>query len=83
MNRNLVSKAISNIDDAYIAETLSPPVPYQDRAPERTIQMGRYESKKTKTSSRRLVAIALAACLVFAMAATAYAANLFGDTNSS
>ena len=78
MNRNLVSKAISNIDDAYIAETLSPPVPYQDRAPERTIQMGRYESKKTKTSSRRLVAIALAACLVFAMAATAYAANLFG-----
>lgn len=78
MNRNLVSKAISNIDDAYIAETLSPPVPYQDRAPERTIQMGRYESKKTKTSSRRLVAIALAACLIFAMAATAYAANLFG-----
>ena len=40
--------------------------------------MGRYESKKTKTSSRRLVAIALAACLIFAMAATAYAANLFG-----
>ena len=78
MNRNLVSKAISNIDDAFIAETLSPPVPHQDRAPERTIQMGRYESKKTKTSSRRLVAIALAACLVFAMAATAYAANLFG-----
>lgn len=78
MNRNLVSKAISNIDDAFIAETLSAPVPHQDRAPERTIQMGRYESKKTKTSSRRLVAIALAACLVFAMAATAYAANLFG-----
>ena len=78
MNRNLVSKAISNIDDAFIAETLSPPVPHQDRAPERTIQMGRYESKKTKISSRRLVAIALADCLVFAMAATAYAANLFG-----
>ena len=78
MNRNLVSKAISNIDDAFIAETLSPPVPHQDRAPERTIQMGRYESKKNNVRSRRLVAIALAACLVFAMAATAYAANLFG-----
>ena len=78
MNRNLVSKAISNIDDAFIAETLSPLGVALDRAPERTIQMGKYESKKTKTSSRRLVAIALAACLVFAMAATAYAANLFG-----
>lgn len=78
MNRKLVSKAISNIDDAFIAETLSPPGAALDRAPERTIQMSRYESKKTKTSSRRLFALVLAACLVFAMALTAYACNLFG-----
>ena len=78
MNRKLVSKAISNIDDAFIAETLSPPGAALDRAPERTIQMCKYESKKTKTSSRRLFALVLAACLVFAMALTAYACNLFG-----
>ena len=78
MNRKLVSKAISDIDDAFIAETLSPPGAALDRAPERTIQMSRYESKKTKTSSRRLFALVLAACLVFAMALTAYACNLFG-----
>ena len=78
MNRKLVSKAISNIDDSFIAETLSPPGAALDRAPERTIQMSKYESKKTKTSSRRLFALVLAACLVFAMALTAYACNLFG-----
>ena len=78
MNRKLVSKAISNIDDAFITETLSPPGAALDRAPERTIQMSKYESKKTKTSSRRLFALVLAACLVFAMALTAYAYNLFG-----
>ena len=78
MNRKLVSKAISNIDDAFIAETLSPPAVALDRTPERTIPMSKYESKKTKTSSRRLFALVLAACLVFAMALTAYACNLFG-----
>ena len=78
MNRKLVSKAISNIDEAFIAETLSPPGVALDRTPERTIPMSKYESKKTKTSSRRLFALVLAACLVFAMALTAYACNLFG-----
>ena len=78
MNRKLVSKAISNVDDAFIAETLSPPAVALDRTPERTIPMSKYESKKTKTSSRRLFALVLAACLVFAMALTAYACNLFG-----
>lgn len=78
MNRKLVSKAIGNIDDAFIAETLSPPAVALDRTPERTIPMSKYESKKTKTSSRRLFVLVLAACLVFAMALTAYACNLFG-----
>lgn len=78
MNRKLVSKAISNIDDTFIAETLSPLAAQMDRAPERTIQMSKYESKKTRVRSRRLFALVLAACLVFAMALTAYACNLFG-----
>ena len=78
MNRKLVSKAISNIDDAFIAETLSPPGAALDRAPERTITMRKYESENTKINSRRIFSLILAACLVFAMALTAYACNLFG-----
>ena len=78
MNRKLVSKAFSNIDDAFIAETLSPPVGQLDRTPERTIQMHKYENTKRSVGSRRMLALALAACLVFAMAVTAYACNLFG-----
>jgi len=78
MNRKLISKAISNIDDAFIAESLSPPGVALDRTPERTIQMRKYESRKPKASSRRLFSLILAACLVFAMALTAYACNLFG-----
>lgn len=78
MNRKLVSKAISNIDDAFITETMSPPGVAVDRTPERTKQMSRYESKKTTIFSRRLPALVLAACLVFAMALTAFASNLFG-----
>ena len=40
--------------------------------------MSKFESKKTKVSSRRLFSLILAACLVFAMALTAYACNFFG-----
>lgn len=78
MNRKLISKAISNIDDSFISESLTLPGVALDRTPERTIQMGKYESKKAKASFRRLLAIALTACLVFALALTAYACNLFG-----
>lgn len=78
MNRKLVSKAFTNIDDAFITQTLSPPETQMDRAPERTIQMRRFESKKTQVRSRRLFSLILAACLIFAMALTAYACNFFG-----
>lgn len=78
MNRKLISKAISNIDDALIAEALSPPAQNADRAPERTITMNRYEKKKNRPRSRRLFSLILAACLVFAMALTAYAFNFLG-----
>ena len=78
MNRKLISKAISDIDDSYIAEAMSPPVANADHAPERTSKMGKYENRNSGNHSRRLLALVLAACLIFALAVTAYAANWFG-----
>lgn len=78
MNRKLISKAISNIDDVYIAEAMFPPVAKADRAPERTMKMRNYENKRNGVRSRRLFSLILAACLVFAMAVTAYAFDWFG-----
>lgn len=78
MNRKLISKAFTNIDDAFIAETMSPPVGKTDHAPERTKKMGKYENARKRVHSRRLFGLILAACLVFALAITAYAMNLFG-----
>jgi len=78
MNRKLISKAISDIDDSFIAESMSPPAAKNDLAPERTSSMGKYEKKKNGVGSRRLVAVLLAACLIFTLAITAYALNLFG-----
>ena len=40
--------------------------------------MGKYENRNAGHSHRRLFALVLAACLVFSLAITAYAANLFG-----
>ena len=40
--------------------------------------MGKYENKKSKAGIRRLTGLAAAACLVFSLALTAYALNLFG-----
>ena len=78
MNRKLISRAISNIDDSFIAQTMSPPVAKADRAPERTMKMGKYENRKSGVRSRRLAALVLAACLVFALVMTAYAFNFLG-----
>ena len=78
MNRKLMSKAISDIDDSFIAESMSPPVVKTDHAPERTSNMGKYENKRNGVNSRRLISLILAACLIFALAITAYALNLFG-----
>ena len=77
MNRKLISKALSNIESAYIKESLT--VPEEVRfAPERTSKMGKYENRNGRNHSRRLLALVLAACLIFALAVTAYAVNLFG-----
>ena len=78
MNRKLISKAISDIDDAFIAEAMTQPVENAGHAPERTSKMGKYENKKSKAGIRRLTGLAAAACLVFSLALTAYAMNLFG-----
>ena len=78
MNRKLISKAISDIDESFIAESMSPPVAKADHAPERTSNMGKYENKRNGVNSRKLISLILAACLIFTLAITAYALNLFG-----
>ena len=40
--------------------------------------MGKYENKRKGVNSRRLISLILAACLIFTLAITAYALNLFG-----
>lgn len=76
MNRDLISKAITGISAQYIDEALEAPA--RENAPERTKNMGKFENRQRGTSSRRIVTLALAACLIFALAATAYATNIFG-----
>ena len=51
MNRKLISKAISDIDDSFIAESMSPPVVKTDHAPERTSNMDKYENKRKGVNS--------------------------------
>ena len=78
MNRKLISKAISDVDDFFIAESQSAPVVKAGQPSERTSNMGKYENRRNRSGSRRLIALVSAACLVFSLAATAYALNLFG-----
>lgn len=76
MNRDLISKAITGISAQYIDEALEAPA--RENAPERTKPMGKFENRQRGTSRRRIVTLALAACLVLALAITAYATNAFG-----
>lgn len=75
MNRKLISKAISDMDDSFIAESMSPPVANCGHAPERTTNMDHH--KKT-IHFRKITGLILAACLVFTLAVTAYAADIGG-----
>ena len=68
MNRKLISKAIGNIDDRFVAEAMSPPA-VRTAAPERTNPM---------KHTRRILRLILAACLIFALALSAYALNFLG-----
>ena len=76
MNRKWISQALNDIDTAYIAESMTCPGENVHHAPERTLKMGKYENRNVRP--RRLFSLIMAACLIFAMAVTAYAANWFG-----
>ena len=78
MNRKLISKAISDIDDSFVAEAMSQPVVRAGHTPERTSNMDKCENKRSSVNSRRLTSLILAACLIFTLAMTAFALNLFG-----
>ena len=77
MNRKLIAKAFSDIEDAYIMGTLNLAA-QMDRAPERTISMNNRNTNKSRIHTRRLIRLVLAACLIFALAVTAYASNFLG-----
>lgn len=74
MSRRKVSEAISNLDERYIVEAMLPPEVKYGHTPERTI----YMDKHNHVFSRRIFGLALAACLVFALAVTAYAVDVGG-----
>lgn len=76
MNRKLISQALGRLDGALIEECLTYPENKRCLVPERKQTMGKFET--TKKHSRKFVAVILAACLVFALATTAYAANFWG-----
>lgn len=78
MNREQLSKAISDIDDAFLAEAFSAPGASAQASPERTFHMAKFENKTSTIRSKRVWGLLLAACLVFALATTAYASNAFG-----
>jgi len=73
MNRELISNAISDIDDVFIEETMFFPTEDFGHPPERTTNMG-----NKKINSRRIIGLVLAACLIFTLAVTAYAADIGG-----
>lgn len=78
MNRKLISKALGGIDERFIVESMAYREEQAHRSPERNRKMGKYENRNAGYSHRKLFALVLAACLVFSLAITAYAANLFG-----
>lgn len=78
MKHSVISNALQDIDPRLIAEAMSAPNLREDRSQERSKSMEKYENRGHHTSGRRLVVAVLAACLVFALAISAYGANLFG-----
>lgn len=73
MNRKLITKAISDIDDVFIEEAMLYPAENFGYPPERTSRM-----ENRKVNSRRIIVLLLAACLIFTLAVTAYAADIGG-----
>ena len=78
MNRKLISSALANVDDLFITETMYPPEANSDRARERTNQMNNSGANRKSVLTRRVLRLALAACLIFALALTTYAFHFLG-----
>ena len=76
MNRELISKAIGNIDDRHISEAACFNPDGKVGSPERIVAMS--ERKTAYTSSRRIAALAIAACLILSLGVVAYATGWFG-----
>ena len=77
MNRKLISQAFNEIDDAFIVETLNSPVARKNRAPERANHMNHFTNNKKPVTTRRVFRLAVAACLIFVLAVTAYAIHYY------
>jgi hypothetical protein len=68
MNRELLSKAVGEIDEAFVAEAYRPVPEAASGSSERIVPM----------KKKRIITFALAAALLLALGIVAYAANLFG-----
>lgn len=75
MNRELISKALNQTDEELIAQAMTYRGGKRDKPPERNAEMTKQGVFKGK---RKMIVGVLAACLVFALASTAYAANFLG-----
>lgn len=72
MNRKLLSKALCEIDESFIAEAYRPVTEAASGSPERIIHM----------KKKRIITFALAAALILALGITAYATGFFGLIDS-
>lgn len=78
MKHEFINQVLQNLDPALIEEAMVAPNFREGHSPERSKNMGKFENRERHISARRLAGTVLAACLVFALAISAYAANLFG-----
>ena len=76
MNPDMISKAISGIDDRHIFEAAYFDPAGQGKSPERIPSMT--EIKIYSIRSKRLTALLIAACLLLSLSIVAYAAGWFG-----
>ena len=72
MNRELLSKAVGDIDDRFIAEARFSVPEAASGSPERIVHM----------KKKRIITFALAAALILAFGITAYATGFFGLIDS-
>ena len=74
MNRRMMEKALSQIDDRFVQESLEK-ITAENKGKSKA---GKYEAPGSGGLGRKFLILVLAACLVFALAAVAYAANVWG-----